>query len=84
MRRGLLVATLIALATAAQAQTPDLVATAVGQEWQASEVERVHLAEALQKLIQAYGGMQERQKAIDAYWKDYVAGLTKDTQTGSN
>jgi hypothetical protein len=56
----------------------------VGQEWQASEVERGHLAEALQKLIQAYTAAQEQRKAIDAYWKDYVAGLTRDTQTGSN
>lgn len=75
---------LVVLAGAAQAQTPDPIATAVGQEWQASEVERGHLAEALQKLIQAYTAAQEQRKAIDAYWKDYVAGLTRDTQTGSN
>lgn len=65
-------------------QIPDPVAVAVGQEWQAAELSRVHLAEAMQKLIQAYAGLQEKQKAVDAYWKDYVAGLTKDTQTGSN
>jgi hypothetical protein len=74
---------LVLLASAAQAQMPDPVAAAVGQEWQASEVGRGHLAEALQKLIQAYAAAQEKQKAVDAYWKDYVAGLTKDTQTGS-
>ena len=60
----------------AQAQAPDLSIAVMAQEWQASEVERVHLAEALQKLIQAYTGMQDKQKAVDAYWKDYVAGLT--------
>jgi hypothetical protein len=71
------------LARNAWAQTPDPVTTAVGQEWQASEVGRLHLAEAVQKLAQAYAAAQEKQKAVDAYWKDYVAGLTKDTQTGA-
>ena len=74
---------LVLLAAPAAAQSPDPVTAAVGQEWQASEVERVHLAEALQKLIQAYTAAQEKQKAVDAYWKDYVAGLTKDAQTGA-
>jgi hypothetical protein len=81
--RGLLAAILIAVAPAAQAQAPDPVAAAVGQEWQAAEIGRQHLAEALQKLIQAYGTLQEKRQAVDAYWKDYVAGLTKDAQTGA-
>lgn len=82
--RFAVVALILAVAGTAWAQTPDPITTAVSQEWQASEVERGHLAEALQKLLQAYSGLQEKQKAVDVYWKDYVAGLTKDTQTGSN
>lgn len=74
----------LAVVGLAQAQTTDPIAATVGQEWQAAETSRIHVAEALQKLIQAYAGLQEKQKAVDAYWKDYVVGLTKDTQTGSN
>jgi hypothetical protein len=75
----LFVPLLFTVAAAASAQTPDPVTTAVGQEWQASEVGRTHLAEAVQKLVQAYGALQQKQAAVDAYWKNYVAGLSAVT-----
>jgi hypothetical protein len=73
-----------AMSGSALAQAPDPVISALAQEWQVSETSRVHFSEALQKLMQAYEAQKKQQAVIDAYWKDYVAGLTKDTQTGSN
>ena len=71
-------------ASAAQAQALDPLTAALTQEWQASETAHAHLAEAIRNLAQAYDAQKKHQDAVDAYWKDYVAGLTKDTQTGSN
>ena len=82
--RAALLALLLLLASGAQAQMPDPFTAAIVQEWQASETSRGHFAEAMQKLVQAYVAAQQKQAAVDAYWKDYVAGLTKDTKTGSN
>jgi hypothetical protein len=70
---------LLAIVPAAMAQPVDPASNAVWQEWQASELQRGHLAEALQKLMQAYSTAQEKQKAVDVYWQNYVAGLTSQS-----
>jgi hypothetical protein len=61
-------------AWAQQQQDPGL--TALGQEWSAAETAHAHLAEAIQKLAQAYIAAQKKQVETDAYWAKYVAGLT--------
>jgi hypothetical protein len=61
-------------AWAQQQQDPTL--SALGQEWSASETAHGHLAEAIQKLSQAYLAAQKKQAETDAYWAKYVAGLT--------
>ena len=48
----------------------------LGQEWSAAETSHAHLAEAVQKLSQAYIAAQKKQAETDAYWAKYVAGLT--------
>jgi carboxylesterase type B len=63
-------------------QQQDSILSALGQEWSAAEVSHAHLAEAIQKLSQAYGLLQRRQADTDAYWAKYVAGLTPEV-TGS-
>ena len=65
----------ILVAGVAQAQTPDPALAALTQEWQASETERAHLAEAVQKLVQTYTALQRHEADVEAYWKAYVAGL---------
>ncbi len=60
----------------AQQQQQDPVLTALGQEWSAAETSHGHLAEAIQKLSQAYLAAQKKQAETDAYWAKYVAGLT--------
>ena len=57
-------------------QQQDPVLTALGQEWSAAETAHVHLAEAVEKLSQAYLTAQKKQAETDAYWAKYVAGLT--------
>lgn len=80
----MLVICVLAGVAQAQAQTADPMVAAVGQEWQAAETSRIHLADVVQNLVKAYVALQQKQAAVDAYWKDYVAGLIKDTQAGSN
>jgi hypothetical protein len=57
-------------------QQQDPVLLALGLEWSASETAHGHLAEAVQKLSQAYTAAQKKQAETDAYWAKYVAGLT--------
>jgi hypothetical protein len=66
------------VASGANAQQPqqDSLLLALGQEWSASETAHTHLAEAIQKLSQAYIAAQKKQAETDAYWAKYVAGLT--------
>ena len=74
---SILVLCFVVAARAAWAQQQqDPVLTALGQEWSASETAHRHLAEAIQKLSQAYLAGQKKQAEVDAYWAKYVAGLT--------
>ena len=66
--------TLVASSAWAQ-QQQDPMLSALGQEWSASETAHAHLAEAIQKLSQAYLAGQKKQAEVDAYWAKYVAGL---------
>ena len=76
---SILVLCLVMAACAAWAQQPqDPVLVTLGQEWSAAEVSHAHLAEAIQKLSQAYGALQRKQAETDAYWAKYVAGLTPE------
>jgi hypothetical protein len=57
-------------------QQQDPVLTALGMQWSAAETIHTNLAEAVQKLSQAYIAAQKKQAETDAYWAKYVAGLT--------
>jgi hypothetical protein len=59
-------------------QQQDPILSALGQEWSAAETAHAHLAEAVQKLSQAYIAAQKKQVETDAYWAKYVAGLTPE------
>jgi hypothetical protein len=79
MRKLVLLSGAVSLLAASSAwaqQQQDPVLTALGQEWSASETAHGHLAEAIQKLSQAYIAAQKKQAETDAYWAKYVAGLT--------
>jgi hypothetical protein len=80
MKRLALLAALWLFCAPVQAQSVDPAVTAVTQEWGVSEVSRGHLAEAIQKLVQAYASLQKHEADIAAYWKAYVAGLTPHPQ----
>jgi cysteine synthase len=68
---------LVAASAGAQQQT-DPILSALGAQWSAAETIHVNLAEAVQKLSQAYGALQKKQAETDAYWAKYVAGLTPE------
>jgi cysteine synthase len=65
-------------ASSAWAQQQDPILSALGQEWSATETAHGHLAEAIQKLSQAYIAAQKKQVETDAYWAKYVAGLAPE------
>lgn len=66
---------LIASSAMAQQQQQDPILASLGQEWTAAEISHGHLAEAVQKLSQAYLAAQKKQAETDAYWAKFVAGL---------
>ncbi len=68
----------VLVASSAWAQLQDPILSALGQEWGAAETAHAHLAEAIQKLSQAYIAAQKKQVETDAYWAKYVAGLTPE------
>jgi hypothetical protein len=79
MRKLVLLSGAVSLLAASSAwaqQQQDPVLTALGQEWSAAATAHGHLAEAIQKLSQAYIAAQKKQVETDAYWAKYVAGLT--------
>jgi hypothetical protein len=65
----------------AWAQTADPIVTTVTQEWQSSETSRGHLAEAVQKLAEAYIAQTRKAAEVDAYWKAYVGLSPADPAT---
>ena len=65
-----------ASATSWAQQQQDPILASLGQEWTAAEISHGHLAEAVQKLSQAYLAAQKKQAETDAYWAKFVAGLT--------
>ena len=73
----------VLVASSAWAQQQDPILSALGQEWSAAETSHAHLAEAIQKLSQAYVALQKKEAETEAYWAKYVAGLTPEV-AGSN